>query len=77
MRGIALSNMSSEARKLVSGSFSAFLEASIHSQGFRESLVEAEVLPSLLQRLLLEESHVGSRHGTATIIQGICLSNSK
>ena len=76
-RGIALSHSSLEARRLVCESLAAYLEASVHSQEFRASVIEAKVLPSLLQRLLLEESPASSRQGAATIIKRVCSCNSK
>ena len=77
LRGIALSPSSLDARRLVCESFAACLEASVHSQEFRSSLVEASVLPSLLQLLLLQEPLTSTRHCVAVTIQRICSCNSK
>ena len=77
MRGIALSDTCADGKRLVSESFSAMLEVSVHSQAFRKSLIEAAVLPSLLQQLLFDEAHVGVERSAAAPVQGLCTSGTK
>ncbi len=65
-------DFSTEADFLACNSFSALLEASLHSEACWIALRDNGDLSSLLRKLLLEEPKEGIRHVVAKTIKGVC-----
>ena len=68
---------SMEADKLVHGTLSIILEASLIFSESWTALKNTQMIPWLLKRLLLEDNRSSSRHAVAKILKNVCLPNTE